>query len=156
MPRRPHIPVPEMISRTKLRADHVLVTWWKSADELSRVVGPLQSIYTVRQRWRFRTSICCSRIRSSVAETTLQKMPIMLQAVYEVVSPYRTQIGASGARVIHPRVSLIVPAKFRLQHCDDSGSFHVARTRQPSPMSMGFAEECKRGAAFRLQLERGQ
>ena len=153
MPRRPHIPVPEMISRTKLRADHVLLIRWKSADELSRSTGPLQSIYIVGQRWRFRACICCSRIRSSIAETALQRVLVMLQALCEMVSPYRTQIGPSKARVIHPRNSPIVPAKFRLQHCDDTCSFHVARKRQLSPLIMACAEERKRKVQlFRMQL----
>ena len=144
MPRRPHVSVPEMISRTKLRADHVLPTWWKSSNKLGHIAGPLQSIYVVGQRWRFRTSICCSRISSSVAETPLQRVPVMLQALCEVVSPYGIQIGPSEARVIQPRVSPMDPAKSRLQHCDDTGSFHVARTSQLSPWSIACAIEWKR------------
>ena len=78
MPRRSHIPVTKVISRTVIRNSHELTSWRKAADELSRVLRSLECIYLAGYNLDFGTNAGCNRVRSTIAETIPHTVLVIL------------------------------------------------------------------------------
>ena len=80
--RRPHIPVTNVIGRAIFWTDHVLTSWRKAANEISRIHRPLQSIYVVRYDSGFGANIGCSWICGYIAEDIFQRLLVVLHATW--------------------------------------------------------------------------